>query len=92
MKLANACLEFLFYFILGNDRNSQELTNEKFVKTLLKNLDFSSILIRLMTELLTDNDKATQMVTDKQMKQIVDFLHPECWKLESVKEVEINPS
>lgn len=49
------------------------------------------MLVTLLTELLTDNDKATQMVSEKQMIQIVDFLHPECWKIENKTEIAKNP-
>jgi len=80
-EIANLCLEFLLFFILGNSKNQIEVTNHAFLHALEKNIHFSADAVFLLTQLCTGNSTATDAITLKTIQEIVTRLHPDSWVL-----------
>lgn len=71
------CYRFLYYFILRHESNIMELTRRKYVRMFLSHLELPFLrfeIIKLLTELVEDNEEAANMVKQENVIQIVQYM------------------
>ena len=88
LEMLKVCYEFLFYFIWDNGENYVELTNEKVIEMLFNQMELDSSVVKLLTEIMVDNDEANNMVTETMIQNVVKKLNPKTWIIDSVQKPE----
>ncbi len=71
------CYRFLYYFILRHEANIMEMTQRKYVRMFLSHLEVGFLrfeIIRLLTELVEDNEEAAGMVKQEHVIQVVQYM------------------
>lgn len=79
LSMINACYEFLYYFIWGNDDNAYELTTQETVNMLFQQIDIGAHVVKLLVEVIADNDAANELVAEDTVRLIGRKLDQNVW-------------
>ena len=65
LEVFRACYDFLYYFVLNHENNTNELTEKKYVKLFTYHLNFPELkkhALTLLTVLIRNNDAANVLI------------------------------
>ena len=71
--------EFLYYFIWQNDANAIDVTQDSYLDMLVQQIELDKTVVRLLTEIIVDNDGANELINENTVTNIINKLNPESW-------------
>jgi hypothetical protein len=74
IQIIKDCLEFLYWFSMDNEENTEELSSPSVMRQLLAQINFGPEMVKLLTNIIEDNREANNQLSDGHMKMMVQKL------------------